>query len=275
MRVLNFKNLLLYILISNILYGQIKSINTIEIIDNNYHSNFSSSTTSQVDLKRLKFKLSSISFFCNYSYPLNKRLLVTKIDGVGGGVEITFDVFENFALSITGGYTLFSLQQDSAIQQWNWRFYTERYAGIIRDNLRADSSLAAYLNPIQKMDLLPLQISIKGIFSPFKSIFIKSQIGGGIYFYTRRLYLEEVWRKKFDEVDYTFEYSYRNFANNKYGNPLGIFGLIEFDYKPSEIFTIGTAFGYNYFFRTPKKFNYDQFPINDYINFKIFLTFLY
>lgn len=222
-----------------------------------------------------QIKLSNIAFYADYSYPLNKRLLVTKIDAVGGGADVSFSMFKNFEVSVSFGYSLFSLQQDSAIKLWNWRFYTERYAGIIRDNLRSDTTLAAYLNPIQKMDLVPLQISMKGNFNLFKSIFIKPQIGAGIYFYTRRLYLEEIWRKKFYEADHTFEYSYRNFATNKYGNPLGVFGLIEFDYQPSEIFTIGTAFGYNYFFRTPGKFGYDQFPINDYFNFKIYLTFLY
>lgn len=220
-------------------------------------------------------KISSIAFYADYSYPLKKRLLVTKIDAVGGGADVSFSILKNFEIGLNLGYSLFSLQQDSAIKLWNWRFYTERYAGIIRDNLRADSTLAAYLNPIQKMDLVPVQFSIKGLFNPIRSIFIKPQIGAGIYFYTRRLYLEETWRKKFDEANYTFEYSYRNFATNKYGNPVGVFGLIEFDYQPSEIFTIGTAFGYNYFFRTPGKFGYDQFPINDYFNFKIFLTFLY
>lgn len=228
-----------------------------------------------VNLSYAQFKLSTISFYTDYSYPLKKRLLVTKIDAVGGGVEITFSIIKNLELSFTAGYSLFSLQQDSAIKLWNWRFYTERYAGIIRDNLRADTSLAAYLNPIQKMDLIPVQISIKGNFKVFKNLYLKPQFGAGIYFYTRRLYLEEIWRKKFDAVNYTFEYSYRNFASNKYGNPLGLFSLIEIDYSPSEIFTIGTAVGYNYFFRTPTKFNYDQFPINDYLNFKIFLTFLY
>ncbi|MCX8056325.1 MAG: hypothetical protein N3F03_01790 [Ignavibacteria bacterium] len=222
-----------------------------------------------------QFKLSSIAFYTDYSYPLKKRLLVTKIDAVGGGAEISFSIFQNVQLSLTGGYSLFSLQQDSAIKLWNWRFYTERYAGIIRDNLRSDSTLAAYLNPIQKMDLTPLQLSIKGVFNPIKSFYIKPQVGAGIYFYTRRLYLEETWRKRFDEASYTFEYSYRNFATNKYGNPIGVFGLIELDYQPSEIFTIGTALGYNYFVKTPGKFGFDQFPINDYINFKIFLTFLY
>jgi len=222
-----------------------------------------------------QLKLSSISFYTDYSYPVKKRLLVNKIDGVGGGISISFSAFEFLELSFTGGYTLFSLQQENAIQQWNWRFYTERYAAIIRDNLRADSSLAAYLNPIQKMDLMPIQFSISSNFKLLKYFSLKPQIGAGIYFYTRRLYLEEIWRKKFDDLNYTFEYSYRNFASNKYGNPLGVFSLIEFNYQPSEIITIGTAFGYNYFFRTPGKFGYDQFPVNDYLNFKIYLTFLY
>ncbi len=227
------------------------------------------------NISNAQVKLSTISFYTDYSYPLKKRLLVTKIDAVGGGAEVSFALFKNLELSITGGYSLFSLQQDSAIQQWNWRFYTERYAGIIRDNLRADSTLAAYLNPVQKMDLVPVQISLKGVFKPFINFYVKPQIGAGVYFYTRRLYLEERWRKIFYEANHTFEYSYRNFASNKYGNPAGVFGLIEFDYQPSEIFTIGTAIGYNYFIKTSGKMGFDQFPINDYINFKIFLTFLY
>lgn len=115
---------------------------------------------------------------------------------MGGGISISFSAFEFLELSFTGGYTLFSLQQENAIQQWNWRFYTERYAAIIRDNLRADSSLAAYLNPIQKMDLMPIQFSISSNFKLLKYFSIKLQIGAGIYFYTRRLYLEEIWRKK-------------------------------------------------------------------------------
>ncbi len=222
-----------------------------------------------------QFKLSSVSFYTDYSYPLSKRLKVTKIDAVGGGAEIDFSIFKNIYLAFTTGYSLFSLQQEDAIKQWNWRFYTERYAGIIRDNLRADSTLAAYLNPIQKMDLIPVQISVKGNFKINNSFFIKPQIGGGINFYTRRLYLEEVWRKKFSEPDYTFEYSYRNFATNKYGNPLALFGSVEFDYQLNEIFVIGTAFGYKYFLKTKGKFGYDQFPINDYFNFKVYLSFLY
>ncbi len=222
-----------------------------------------------------QIRLNSIGFFSEYSSPISKRLLVTKIDGVGGGVEISFALSSNLMFSVSGGYTLFSLQQDSAIQQWNWRFYTERYAGIIIDNLRSDSTLAAYLNPIQKMDLMPIQISFTGNFEVIKNLFIKPQLGGGIYFYTRRLYLEEIWRKKFDEVNYTFEYSYRNFATNKYGNPIGFFGNLQISYQPLEIFQAGTSIGYTYFLKSKGKYGYDQFPINDYLNIKLFITFLY
>lgn len=222
-----------------------------------------------------QIKLHSIAFYADYSYPTKKRLLVTKIDAVGGGVDISFQFFKYLMVTFNGGYSLFSLQQERAIEQWNWRFYTERYRGIIQDNLRADSTLAAYLNPIQKMDLMPIAISLKGEVSPLQNFYVRPQVGLGIFFYTRRLYLEEVWRKKFEEADYTFEYSYRNFAQDKYGNPISTFTGIELAFKPSEIFTIGSSLGYYYFFKTPGKLGFDQFPIEDYINFKIYLTFLY
>ncbi|MBU2446721.1 MAG: hypothetical protein KJ666_14285 [Bacteroidetes bacterium] len=219
--------------------------------------------------------LHSINFFADYSYPLKTRLAVTKIDAVGGGVELRFDLSKTFSVSLTGGYNLFSLQQDSAIKQWNWRFYTERYLGIIKDNLRADSSLAATLSPIQKMDLIPLFFTFGAEFNPFDNFYIKPQIGSGIFFNTRRLYLEETWRKKFDAVNYTFEYSYRNFATNKYGNPISAIAGLDIGYKISEAFIINSAIKYFYFFRTPGKLGFDQFPVNDYLNFKLGLTFLY
>ncbi len=222
-----------------------------------------------------QIRLHSIAFYTDYSYPTKKRLQVTKIDAVGGGVDVSFQLFRNFLITFTGGYSLFSLQQEKAIEQWNWRFYWERYRGIIQDNLRADSTLAAYLNPVQKMDLMPLTISFKVDISPLPNFYIRPQIGAGIFFYTRRLYLEEVWRKKFQELDYTFEYSYRNFAQDKYGNPFSAFTSFELAYQPSDIFAVGSSLGYFYFFKTPRKFGFDQFPILDYFNIKICLTFLY
>lgn len=220
-------------------------------------------------------KLNSISFYVDYSYPMNKRLLVHKIDAVGGGAILTFNIYKYLHLNLTAGYSLFSLQQEKALEQWNWRFYSERYSAIVKDNLRADSSLAATLNPIQKMELNIFTLSFTYQYSLTKNIFIKPEFGAGIFFFTRRLYLEETWRKKFESIDYTFEYSYRNFASNKYGNPFAVFGGISITFQPSEIFSIGTSLNYYDFFRSIGKFGYDQFPINDYLNFKIILSFLY
>ncbi len=217
----------------------------------------------------------SVNFFADYSYPIKTRLSVTKIDAVGGGIELRLNLSDIFSIGLTAGYSLFSLQQEDAIAQWNWRFYTERYSAIIKDNLNSDSTLAASLNPIQKMDVVPLFLTFNAELNPVKSFFIKPQIGGGVLFYTRRLYLEEIWQKKFDEVNYTFEYSYRNFASNKYGNPFSVFGGIDLGYQLSDGFMINSSFKYIYIIKTPGSFGYDQFTFNDFINFKIGLTILY
>jgi hypothetical protein len=219
--------------------------------------------------------LHSIKFFADYSNPIKTRFAVTKIDAVGAGVELCFNFSKTFSVSLKGAYQLFSLQQDSAIAQWNWRFYTERYSSIIKDNLRADSSLKASLDPIQKMDLIPVVLSFNAEFEPINNFYIKPHIGAGVFFYTRRLYLEETWQKKFDAVNYTFEYSYRNFATNKYGKPVAALAGIELGYNLNDAFRINSALNYFYFFKTPGKIGFDQFPINDYLNFNIGLTFLY
>jgi len=220
-------------------------------------------------------QIQSISFYSNYAVALGKRLAVTNATAVGGGVELRIGVLDNYSVSIVGGYDLFSLQQDSALAQWNWRFWTERYQGIVRDNLASDSSLSATLNRVQKMDLLPLLLTVNAEFTPSKDFTLRPFVGGGFLFYTRRMYLVEDWQKRFSAIGYTFEYSYRNFAQNKVGNPAVLIGGVTAGYQVNDFITLDVAARYLTVLPTTGKLGFDEFPFTSALDFKVGVSLLY
>ncbi|MGE5435611.1 MAG: hypothetical protein ACM3O3_00160, partial [Syntrophothermus sp.] len=166
----------------------------------------------------LTAQVHSINLFSGYASPMNKRLQVNRISGFGGGAEIKFNVYENIKIGVGLGYELYSLGQDNAVKQWNWKFYDTRYKGNVSSDTAADPSLNALLNPVQKMSIIPLQLTINFEWNVYDNIYLKPYAGGGVMFYTRKLYLEEYWSKYYASEDYLFDYSYRNFAQDKTGN---------------------------------------------------------
>jgi len=215
-----------------------------------------------------------VNVFADYSQPMDKRLSVNKISGMGGGAEINFNIYSGISISFTAGYRLYSLQQDSAIAKWNWKFWLTRYKNIVATDLNADPTLKATLDPVQKMDVIPAMLSVKysrAIISKFTA-----QIGlsAGVFFYTRRLYLNEHWSKRFSSIDYTFDYAYRNFADNKYGNPFFYNGSLDLGYEFTD--NICLNFGASYLQVVEKEHTgYESFPFKNSFDIKLGLTFLY
>ena len=220
-------------------------------------------------------QIQSAELYVAYSAPLSKRLSVSTINGVGGGLEINIKVYDFLSVSISGGYGLYSLQQDDAIAQWNWKFWEQRYRGIVRADTAADPYLKASLNPVQKMDAIPLIIRINGLFSISDGLTIKPSAGAGVLFYTRRMYLHEYWEKKFTSADYTFEYDFRNFAQDKTGNPFLLSTGVDIDYAVTDYLSLNTGFSYIKIAATPGKYGYSEFPFDDEVYIRIGLNFLY
>ena len=215
-----------------------------------------------------------VSFFSDYSTPLSKRLAVNKISAVGGGAEISFNIYQGISASFTAGYRLYSLQQDSAIAQWNWRFWTTRYKGIVQSDLLANPNLKAILDPIQKMDVIPVAISLKYSRTVLKYVDIEAGLSSGVFFYTRRLYLNEHWAKTFKEIDYQFDYTYRNFADNKYGNPFFYSAEVKAGYAFTEVIRLDAGVAYLQVIDKPHT-GYESFPFKNSFDIKLGLTFLY
>ncbi|MDP2301603.1 MAG: hypothetical protein Q8N03_04140, partial [Ignavibacteria bacterium] len=209
-------------------------------------------------------QLNSISISPDFSLSGGKRLAVTKADAVGGTLKVDFKMIENFSISIIGGYQLYSVQQDSGLIQWKWNFWDNRYRGNVNADL-TDSTLKAKFNSIQKMDLIPIILTVNGDFIFFENLFVQPSIGGGIIFYTRRMFLEEEWSKYYEQIGYVFQYKFRNFAPPKQGNPFVIYGGINLGYILTESFRLDAGFNYTHVLETKGKLGYDNFPFKNYI----------
>ena len=226
----------------------------------------------------------SVEAYSDYSVALNRfgspkqyinaKLMVADADAVGGGVKVNFKLTDVYHLGVSFGYQLYTVHQDSALAKWNWLFWDLRYKGII-SSLKTDPTLVGILMPNQKMDLLPLLITFNAEYKPVSGLTFNPSLGFGMAFYTRRLYLEEDWQKKFDQLNYTFGYSYRNFAPNKTGNPLALCGGFNLGYEFLNGFRVHSELNYIQFVKTPGNAGSDDFPLEKIINFKLGLTFLY
>ncbi len=217
--------------------------------------------------------VNSVDVFAEYSKPGKKLDSITKIDGIGGGVKLNFPIYKEFSINLLGGYTLFSLNEENALSGWNWEFWT-RYNDFVRQTL-SDAAYKNFTNPVQKMDLLNLYITIDYDFIPIEKLHIKPVIGGGCYFYNRRLYIDETWTKYFSTLNYTFEYEFRNIAPEKSGNTLFYTGGLDVNYEISQGFWLFGSVKYVNVFDSEISYGFDKMPFKNTINTNLGLTILY
>jgi len=220
-------------------------------------------------------QLQSAEPYFGYSVSISKRLDVNDADAVGGGVKIQFNFYDNLALRINVGYKLYSISQKDAIEKWEWFFWDERYANTIQSNLNAFSELSAEIGSIQKMDVIPVLIDFNYPIKLNDELSLIPFIGGGIHFYTRRLYITESWTKHFEEIDYNFNYTYRNFPPDKSGNPIQLFTGFEFNYNLFEFFHLRSEINYGRFISSEDSFGFSDLPINDELNINFGVYIIY
>jgi hypothetical protein len=220
-------------------------------------------------------QLKSVTVFTDYSYSPTTRLEITNADAVGGGVKVKFTVWDNFNLGFIGGYKLYSLNEPDVLNNWGWQFWTDRYYSKIVSDLAADANLSVEIGAVQKMDVIPFVIFAEYDFEITDRFFVIPSIGSGIYFYTRRMYATENWSKYFPAADHTFNYSFRNFAPAKKGNPAFINSGLDLEYRLFEIMSIYSSINYNYIIPTEGSMGYDAFPFEKEISLKLGIAIKY
>lgn len=234
--------------------------------------------TSQAQFRNLQFYSDynvAVNRFLSASQYLQKDTKIISGSAVGGGIRVLFDATENLRVGFSAGYQLYSVQQDSALERWQWRFWETRYKGNVRDALKSDSTLSAVLQAIQKMDVYPLMLSASYALKLNDNLSLLPTVGVGINFFNRRMYLDEKWSKYYPQSNYTFSYSYQNFAPSKPGNPLSAMVALEAEYIFSELFALSMQAHYTHYFDTNDQFGYSNFPLERSYGVKLGLTVLY
>ncbi len=207
----------------------------------------------------LNAQVRSVEIFSDYSISGAKKLNVNKADAIGGGVKIKFYIFDDISLNISGGYKLYSVNQEDQLNTYGWRFWTDRYYNKIVSDLRADPNLSVDIGSIQKMDLIPVIFSFDYNIRITEDFGLYPEIGGGVYFYTRRMYAVENWSKYFPHEDYTFKYSFRNFAPAKKGNPFFYSTAVNLYYNVWKFVDISVGAYYSGVLKTKNKFGFNNF----------------
>lgn len=205
-----------------------------------------------------------------------KRLNVRTAAGPGFGANVQFNFNSYFSLGLNVGYNYFKIEQDSlsAFREWNWRFYNERYKGIIQSNLASDSAITAIIKAEQSMDAIPVFLTFNSE-TAIGNLELKHFVGAGVLFYTRHMVLNETWKKYFKSYNYTFEYDYINFAPNINGNPFFLTTGFDLSYPFTEGFMFNLSARYSHIISTPGNYGYDDFPAQDLLNLKFGIIILY
>lgn len=210
----------------------------------------------------------------SYNAALDFNSDINSIEALGGLAAVEFGVTDNFSVTLEGGYRIYSIDQPEAQNKWGWRFWDVRYSNTVRDNQLQNPALKATVEPVQNLFTIPLSLNLNYNFDLTDNLTFVPGAGGGVYFYTRSLYIIENWSKTLSE-DYVFEYSYRNFAPDKKGNPFFYQVALNLEYKLSEIFKIFGGGKYAAIVPTEGSYGYDNFPYENEYGFILGLTFEY
>lgn len=220
-------------------------------------------------------QLRSITVYSGYASPFTKRIDVQRIDAVGGGVDISYAVSDNICVGLRGGYALYSIGQTDQLNRWGWTFWNERYLNKIQADMRADPALSAVIGSVQKMDLIPAAVHLDYAYALSENSAIIPSVSGGVSFYTRRLFADETWTKKFPAAGYSMTYNFRNYAPMKKGAVAHAGFGCTVQYRIFSDVNISAAAFYTQYLSSVNKTAYASFPFENEMDVRLGLDFLY
>jgi len=192
--------------------------------------------------KGMAFDLSELKIETGYSSGTGRTDAIQQVDGIGATVEFAWKLTSNLKFGLSAGYVYYNVNEDSALYTWNWDYYNRLYRGTLSE-YRNNPNYAVDVNPEQYLKLKPVQLSLQWSPTTLLGISPRINLAGGVAHYRRKLWLNEDWQKYFEipaapdsTYEYTFEYSFHNYAQAKSSWVLATSGQLAFDIGLSKHF---------------------------------------
>lgn len=220
-------------------------------------------------------QIQSVDVYGSGAVSIGKRFQVTDAAANGGGVKLQYGLAEDFSVVIDAGYGAYSIEQTNEVQQWGWTIWERRYRNWVNIYSADTANYSSKVVSMQSMDVLPVSVHLVYRIALGLDVDLRPSVGVGMEFYTRKLYHEETWTRKFPADGYQFTYTYHNFAPYKYGNPLFVAAGAAARYRISGLLLLHADIAYRMFMDTPGYFGYDNFPLTSTLAMTVGIGFQY
>ncbi|MBO8152160.1 MAG: hypothetical protein DRP91_04185 [Candidatus Neomarinimicrobiota bacterium] len=139
------------------------------------------------------------------------------ISGVGLGVFLRYKLGGEYKVSFLYDYSDLGVRQEDALSKWGWGFWDKFYGKYVDDLLTQDSVYAAEFSPVQRLYINSVYLMLEREFKTGLRFNLFLRMGCGIHVFQRSLVLKEHWFKHYPQIDYTFDFTFRNHAEPKKG----------------------------------------------------------
>jgi|GEM_PF-2411923 len=152
------------------------------------------------------------------SHMINGIDTVTASAGSGIKGSINLSLSKNFGLEFGVGYLSMKIDQNSAVNQWNWSYYDSVYANKLYYYIQS-GEYDIEQHPQQQITIIPFEVALNYSVSLSKAIEPYILGGVGIFSYKRNLWLDETWGEgyKLPQDSIYYEYRFNHYAPPKKG----------------------------------------------------------
>jgi hypothetical protein len=220
-------------------------------------------------------QIQSVELYGSGALSVGKRFQVTDATAIGGGMKIHYDIGSDLMITIDGGYAKYAIEQTNEVQQWGWTIWERRYRNWVSIYTSDTANFSSRIQSVQSMEVLPVSVNLAYRIEIASDLVVRPSAGVGIEFYTRKLYHEETWTRKYRADEHEFTYTYHNFAPYKYGNPVFINAGLATRYRFSDLMMFNADVAYKSILETKGEFGYDQYPMIGAVSFSLGISFHY
>jgi len=207
-------------------------------------------------------QLRSVQFSAAADLVPEKRLGITEASAYGGRLSVSYGVGDAGTVTVDVGYSRYDIEQPDEVVRWGWTIWDRRYRNWVSIYSADTANFTGKVESVQSMESVPVTVKYSHRFPLTEDITVAPLLGAGVEFYTRKLYHNETWTRKYPQDGYQFTYSYHNFAPYKSGNPLfGVAG-VNAEARLSRIIVLTAGAELRRYLDTPGSFGYDAYPFS-------------